>query len=250
MMTCTQAGESLEARAVGLLDRDGARDVDLHLRGCAGCADLALRIASLEERLLEGDGLEREAATRVPPLRARLYSAILASPSGEPRGKMLFAAAAVALCLFVLKGILWPSVHPAAPAPETVASARPPQEPTIEDLVARLGDDRIEVRSDAMRRLIDLGPAILPRLRQVPVPKDVEARTLLSDTIRRLEELEAMVPFKSVTLNAHERSAKEVLLEVARQAGIPPTQFVFREDAGGGPRHDLPDGGDSAPGDR
>lgn len=242
-MNCADVDDTLDARAAGLLESHRDRELTEHVDSCADCGARAQRLSRLEDALRRPSELQTQAALRVPPLRARLQAGLLtqrtARPARESRWKLLLVAASLTVCLLLLKFIVSPAEparNPAGPRVQETATPPPPPkqdraEPTLEMLVARLADERPEVRMEALLKLVDLGPSILPRLRTWPRPEDAEARGLLADAVRRLEVDESVPPFVGITLDAS-GSASDVLQEVAAKARLSKETFHF-QNAGG-----------------
>ncbi len=241
-MNCADMDDTLDARAAGLLEAPREQELTEHVDSCAACGARAQRLARLEDALRRRSDLQAQAALRVPQLRARVQAGLLtqgaARPARESRGKLLLVAASLTVCLLLLKFIVSPPEPGRNPAGPRVPEAPPQTEPPKQDrddvatLVARLADDQPEARSEALRKLVALGPSILPRLRAWPRLEGADARGLLADAIRRLEESETIPPFVGITLEADRKPARDVLLEIGAKAGIPKEQFTFMNSGG------------------
>lgn len=94
----------------------------------------------------------------------------------------------------------------------------------VDILLERLEAEDIDVREAAARDLVSRGPGILPLLRSRAAGLAGEARGRLEDAVRRIERNRkrdgVLPPLRTVTLEAKERPAKEVLEEIAAQAGL------------------------------
>ena len=106
-------------------------------------------------------------------------------------------------------------------------------EKKIADLVARLSDDSIDAREQAVKDLADLGPPAIPVLRKAMVKLDGEVRGRVDQAIKAIEARDTLAqslpPFKTVTLDHRNRPAKEALEEIARHAGF---ALQFEGDVG------------------
>jgi hypothetical protein len=94
----------------------------------------------------------------------------------------------------------------------------------VADLVAKLADDSIDAREQAVKDLADLGPSAIPLLRKAIAKLDGEVRGRLEQAIKAIEAQDTLShtlpPFKTVTLDHRNRPAREALEEIARQAGL------------------------------
>jgi len=92
--------------------------------------------------------------------------------------------------------------------------------------IEKLGNEAIEEREEATRRLQELGPAGLPRLEKAQEEaRDPEVKARLASIVatikKRAELAKAFGPTKRVTLAAKGRKVSELLQEI-RIAGTPP----------------------------
>lgn len=100
------------------------------------------------------------------------------------------------------------------------------QDPKIADLLQRLEDDQAESREAAQRSLVALGDRALPALHEVVDSPDASAELKLraSAVIRQIEQAakESKVFFepRRLTLSARDQALREILDEIARQAGV------------------------------
>ena len=100
------------------------------------------------------------------------------------------------------------------------------QDPSPADLLRNLEDDRVEVREQAQKRLIELGNAVLPLLKEtLESPRSSGELKLRTSAVLRAIELNArpLKAFKEpkrVTLKADGTLLREILDEVARQAEV------------------------------
>jgi len=108
-------------------------------------------------------------------------------------------------------------------------------EKKVADLVARLGDDSIDARDQAVREIAELGPAAIPLLRKALVKLEGEGRGRVEEAIRAIELRDALArslpPLKRITLDHKNRPAREAVEEIARQAGL---RVHFEGDLGRG----------------
>jgi hypothetical protein len=116
-----------------------------------------------------------------------------------------------------MKTVLVALVVLAAPAQESL-------EKKVSELIARLSDDAIDAREQAVRGLADLGPPALPLLEKSISRLEGEVRGRVEEAIRsiRLREKlsQSLPPVKLITLDHRNRPAREALEEIGRQAGI------------------------------
>ncbi|HEX7897111.1 MAG TPA: hypothetical protein VF950_05095 [Planctomycetota bacterium] len=94
----------------------------------------------------------------------------------------------------------------------------------IEKILQRLSADDIDARESAVRDLSALGPDALPALRARAGGLEGEARGRVEEACRRIERERiragVLPPLRLVTLEAKDRPAKDVLEDIARQAGV------------------------------
>ena len=104
------------------------------------------------------------------------------------------------------------------------AAAQDGLDKKVADLVAKLSEDAIDAREQAVKDLADLGPAAIPVLRKAMAKLDGEVRGRLEEAIKAIEARDTLAqslpPLKTVTLDHRNRPAKEALEEIARQAGL------------------------------
>lgn len=109
-----------------------------------------------------------------------------------------------------------------------------PQEPSLQDLLRRLDDDRIEAREQALEALAARGPAILPDLERAMAGATDERRIRLADAARRIrtrERLSKVMPDPvPVTLEARNRTVRDVAAALARAARTPIDASAVPED--------------------
>ena len=95
----------------------------------------------------------------------------------------------------------------------------------IQDLLAKLDDDSIEVRSAATLALIDLGKTTLPALQRRLPSAGVELKDRLTAIIRKIQDrdrLAALLPPPSrITIDAKDRPLREVFEQVSKQTSTP-----------------------------
>jgi hypothetical protein len=115
----------------------------------------------------------------------------------------------------------------------------PPQddlEKKVADLVARLADDSIDARDQAVEDLAALGPAAIPVLKKAQAKTGGEARGRIDEAIRKIELRDALAqslpPLRKITLEQKNRPARQAIEEIARQAGL---AVKFEGDLGAGP---------------
>lgn len=114
----------------------------------------------------------------------------------------------------------------------------PPQdEPRLRDLLRKLDDDSIDVRSASAEALSQMGSETVPELRRAAVGAGPEVRDRLAAIIRKIEErdrLASLLPAPSkISVDATNRPLLEVLRVVAAQSkttidigGFPPDARV------------------------
>src|SRR5688572_23060857 len=94
----------------------------------------------------------------------------------------------------------------------------------IEKILQRLSADDIDARESAVRELSALGPEALPLLKARAGSLEGEARGRVEEACRRIERERnrsvVLPPLRLVTLDAKDKPAKEVLEDIARQAGV------------------------------
>lgn len=100
-----------------------------------------------------------------------------------------------------------------------------PQDAGVRELVSRLDDDSIQVRTDAAAELVRLGKAALPELQRCLDASAGERRERLGEILRKIGErdrLSALLrPARRVTLEAADRPVREVLESLSKQSGVP-----------------------------
>ncbi|MCA9267388.1 MAG: hypothetical protein KDA41_02910 [Planctomycetales bacterium] len=118
---------------------------------------------------------------------------------------MLTTATIVAVCL------LAPAADPAAPA----------QRIQVGKLVRQLGSDQLAQRDAAQRSLIEMGPAILDLLDEVPPQSSAEVNARLTRVRETLtaQAVEAATAPSRVTLDVRDAPLSEVLREIEKQTG-------------------------------
>ncbi|HXX95272.1 MAG TPA: hypothetical protein VEN81_16740, partial [Planctomycetota bacterium] len=94
----------------------------------------------------------------------------------------------------------------------------------VAEIVARLADDAIDAREQAVKDLAGLGPAAIPVLRKAMARLDGEVRGRIDEAIKAIEAQDTLArslpPLRTVTLDHRNRPAKEALEEIGRQTGI------------------------------
>jgi hypothetical protein len=101
-------------------------------------------------------------------------------------------------------------------AAEPAEKAGPP--PSVPRLIEQLGDADFHQRDQASRLLRGLGPDTLPQLRQARDGADPEVRRRLDELIARFETELTLAP-KRITLDAHNKTVRQVFQEFTRQTG-------------------------------
>lgn len=116
-----------------------------------------------------------------------------------------------------------------------LAAPRQDLDQKVAELVARLADDAIDARDQAVRGLSELGPAAIPVLRKAMAKLDAEVRGRVEEAIRAIELRDALSrslpPLKRITIDHRNRPAREAVEEIARQVGLP---VHFEEETGRG----------------
>jgi hypothetical protein len=108
-------------------------------------------------------------------------------------------------------------------APASVRSAEK-EEPSkevrkdVEKLVEQLGDNDIEVRENAAKKLREIGADALPTMRKSLEHQDAEIRRRLADLIPSIETTSALAP-KIVTIDADKQSLKQIFDDLTKQTG-------------------------------
>ncbi len=96
---------------------------------------------------------------------------------------------------------------------------------TIDDLIARCSDDRVEVRDEAAQALADLGPAAVPILQVRLARIECEVRGRVEAALRQIQARMSMEkflpPLRAVTLEIEDRPVREALEAVAARTGLP-----------------------------
>jgi hypothetical protein len=95
----------------------------------------------------------------------------------------------------------------------------------LRDLLQKLDDDSIDVRSAAADALAKMNPSVLPLLRRSVVGAGPEIRDRLAEIIRKIEERErlaSLLPAPSrITIDAKNRPLRDVFLDIAKQSKTP-----------------------------
>lgn len=95
----------------------------------------------------------------------------------------------------------------------------------IEELLAKLDDDSIEVRAATAAALVELGKTALPALQRAAGTAGVDLKDRLSDVIRKIldrERLSALLPPPSrISIDAKNRPLREVLEKLSKQTTTP-----------------------------
>jgi hypothetical protein len=106
-----------------------------------------------------------------------------------------------------------------SPAAWCVPSAQ--EEPQVQELLARLDDDAIEVRAAAASALTQLGKPALPALKRAAAQAGVELKDRLAEIIRKIqdrERLAALLPPPSrITIHARDLPLREVFEKLSKQ---------------------------------
>lgn len=99
-----------------------------------------------------------------------------------------------------------------------LASAAPPTtQDQVSALITKLSDDNYQTREDATQKLIRLGDAALPRLRQLlPLTVDGEARNRIQTAVDQIVE-SAVSGESLLTLDFKDADPKDVFAEISRQ---------------------------------
>jgi hypothetical protein len=123
----------------------------------------------------------------------------------------------VVLCLAVAAGL-----RAGGPADKV----GPP--PSVPRLIEQLGDPDYRTRDMAARLLRGIGPEALADLRPARAHADPEVRRRLDDLIGSLETASLLAP-KRVTLNAHDKTARQIFQDITRQTGYKIEFFTNQE---------------------
>lgn len=99
------------------------------------------------------------------------------------------------------------------------------QEPDVEALLRGLSDESIEVRERSLKTLIELGPKAEAKVRATMESSQGEIRRLCESILAKYaykNRLESVLPpLKRVSIDARDRSLKDVLKELQSQTGLP-----------------------------
>lgn len=91
----------------------------------------------------------------------------------------------------------------------------------IEEILPRLSEDAIEIRDQAVKALIELGPAAVPILRKRAADLAAETRGRLLEACTRIESRNTLArylpPLRKVTLDWENKPAREALDEIGRR---------------------------------
>jgi len=93
------------------------------------------------------------------------------------------------------------------------------KKPPIEELLETLCGGAIQARNEAAAAILDLGPEVLPRLRQARGKRNPEFRRRLDELIAQLERKRLLEP-KTVTLHLTNRPMRDVLRSLSDQTGF------------------------------
>jgi hypothetical protein len=97
-------------------------------------------------------------------------------------------------------------------------------EKKVAAIVARLADDSIDAREQAVKDLADLGTGAIPLLKKAIAKAGDETRGRLEEAIRTIELRDALArslpPLQKITLDLKKRPAREAIEEIASRAGI------------------------------
>lgn len=131
--------------------------------------------------------------------------------------------------VLILSGIL--ATVPAKPSEASPLGGLCGQQSVLQDdrrvpeLLAKLDDDSIEVRAAAAVALIDLGKGALPSLQRMVPSAGVELKDRLVEIIRKIQDrdrLSTLLPPPSrITIDAKDRSLREVFEKVSKQTSTP-----------------------------
>jgi hypothetical protein len=109
------------------------------------------------------------------------------------------------------------------------------EERRVQDLLARLDDDAIDVRATAAVALIDLGKAALPALQRSLPSAGVELKDRLQEIIRKIQDRERLAsllpPASRITIDAKDRPLREVFEKLSKQTTTPVDYSEVPEDA-------------------
>src|SRR3954464_14148828 len=100
------------------------------------------------------------------------------------------------------------------------------QDPVPADLLRNLEDDRVEIREQAQKKLIELGDTVLPLLKETAEsPRSSGELKLRASAVLKAIEfngklLKAFKEPRRVTLKAADTMLREILDEIARQADV------------------------------
>src|SRR5436309_805952 len=142
-------------------------------------------------------------------------------------GRVYLTAAALWACCAA--ALLAPGAEPVAPAtaPSTDPSTRPapvapaPTTPEIEKQVALLGSRNWKVREKAQDRLVDLGSAAEPRLRELlDGPIDSQTRLGIQRALGQMAADRKLGP-TLVTIHTKAAAPKDVFADLSRQIHLP-----------------------------
>jgi hypothetical protein len=99
------------------------------------------------------------------------------------------------------------------------------EEGRLRELLQKLDDDAIEVRSAAAEALSRMSASVLPTLRRAALGAGPEIRDRLAEIVRKIEERERLAsllpPPSRITIDVKNRPLREVLQAVAKQSATP-----------------------------
>jgi hypothetical protein len=97
-----------------------------------------------------------------------------------------------------------------------------PQDSKVQDLLAKLDDDSIEVRAAAAAALTDMGKAALPALKSALAAARGEIKDRLAEIVRKIHDRDRLAvllpPASRITINAKDLPVREVFEKVMKQS--------------------------------
>ena len=100
-----------------------------------------------------------------------------------------------------------------------------PQDATVDSLLKQLGDESLEVREGAQKKLVDLGDKAEAALKRYAESAPAEIGAHCREILKRIEEVrksaKLVPPIRRITMAAKGRSARDVVKELAAWAAVP-----------------------------
>jgi HEAT repeat protein len=114
-----------------------------------------------------------------------------------------------------------------------VRADTPPTESEIQRLVQELGHEKFAVREAARKKLLEIGPAVLPALRKVPEKADPQIRLQAQALLKKIEQRQRIPGLIAELDNERfkvRQQAFQKLLEIGQDA-VPALREAARANA-------------------